>query len=153
MNEIRFTIEPAPVDVPDARMVSILIDGEQLEALVERHELPIATAEGKPSLAGTYIGLDVNTVAPPSRHFLGAPSWEIYRYGERLQVLGCECGDPGCWPLVCRIQLRNDQIEWSDFCQAQRSGHNSLPEWSYADFGPFVFNREAYERALQEITR
>ena len=103
LNRIRFAARCA--ERPGARDEHrIEIDGIDLAELARAVERPFATAEGHPSIAGAYSGLDPADVLPPSRHFLGE-SQGIYRYDRRTQVLGCECGEPGCWPLVCLLEV------------------------------------------------
>lgn len=65
----------------------------------------------------------------------------------RQAVLGCGCGDMGCWPLLTQITLRKREVTWARFKQFFR------PEWDYSDFGPFTFVREQYEEALAELRR
>jgi len=131
--------------------VHILINGRDLVQLIGEHERPFAVAEGSPSLAGAYVGLSAVHTAPPSGHFLGAPSWDIYRYGDKIQVLGCDCGEPGCWPLVCRIEVTAESVTWWDFEQPHRSGSKGDRRWRYDGLSPFVFDRKAYEAALNCI--
>ncbi|MEA2562332.1 MAG: hypothetical protein QOH06_3836 [Acidobacteriota bacterium] len=68
----------------------------------------------KPSLPDRHT-------CPPSQYFLGNPAWDIYCYGDKIQVLVCECGEQGCWPLVCRIEVGDDRVIWSDFEQPYRA--------------------------------
>jgi hypothetical protein len=55
------------------------------------------------------------------------------------------CGCQGCWDFVARIECHEDRVLWHDFRQIHRR------EWSYASFGPFVFDIEPYERALASL--
>lgn len=57
-------------------------------------------------------------------------------------VLGCDCGEVGCWPLTTRITVTDDQVIWSDFSQGHRE------DWDYRGFGPFVFERQQYTSAV-----
>lgn len=57
-------------------------------------------------------------------------------------LLGCDCGEVGCWPLTARITVSQDEVTWSDFSQQFR------PERNYDDFGPFVFDRGQYAHAV-----
>ncbi|MGH3332697.1 MAG: hypothetical protein ACRDPJ_15470 [Nocardioidaceae bacterium] len=57
-------------------------------------------------------------------------------------LLGCDCGEVGCWPLTARIAVTADEVSWSDFCQDHR------PDWDYEGFGPFVFERQQYANAV-----
>lgn len=52
---------------------------------------------------------------------------------EKTVLLGCECGEPGCWPLMARVEVGAEQVAWSDFEQPHRRDN-----WAYAGFGPFV---------------
>jgi hypothetical protein len=52
--------------------------------------------------------------------------------GLDVPLLGCECGEWGCWPLVARIDQADGVVEWSHFRQPHRPGH------SYREFGRSV---------------
>ncbi len=62
---------------------------------------------------------------------------------EHLWLLACHCGEVGCWPLTTRVVVLNDAVMWMNFAQHYR------PEWDYSEFGPFVFARDQYERAVE----
>ena len=129
LNEIE--LRPAPADGGDDPLVQVLIDGRDLLDRVKEVELPQATADGQPDLAGSYQGLTPE-------------QWEALpeQYGDgRAAVLGCVCGEVGCWPFRVRITWRNDTVTWSGFQQKNRG-------WSYEQLGPFVFAREQYEAAV-----
>ena len=125
-------------------VVQLIIDGRDLRECVETVELPFAAADGQAQLAGKYEGLRADGLLAPGRHLLGAPVPYLQGTGddERVTLLACECGEPGCWPLVARVRLTGDVVEWSDFEQPHR------PNWSYAALGPFRFARAQYETAL-----
>jgi hypothetical protein len=131
--------------------VQIKINGRDLVDLVRAVENPFAYKEGSPSIAGAYAGLPPEDVAPPSLHFLGQPSVRIYSLGSKIQVLGCECGEPGCWPLVCQVEADRTRVRWSSFEQPHRSGKGKHPAWHYENLGPFEFERGQYETALAEL--
>lgn len=59
-------------------------------------------------------------------------------------LLGCDCGEVGCWPLEARISLTDETVMWSDFSQPHRDA------WNYTDFGPFRFARDQYEAAIRD---
>lgn len=59
-------------------------------------------------------------------------------------LLGCECGEVGCWPLEARVRTRPTEVVWSDFTQPFRSDRD------YLGFGPFTFVREQYETAVDD---
>lgn len=62
----------------------------------------------------------------------------------RLWLLGCDCGEVSCWPLEADVTLAEESVRWSAFAQPCRR------VWSYAGFGPFVFDRRQYEDAVAE---
>ena len=116
-------------------VVHIVIDGADLRDLVRQVELPFATAEGNPDIAGGYEGLS-------PREWLELP--ERYEMDERAAVLACKCGEVGCWPLRVRIEEQEAAVVWQDFQQPYRR------DWSYDRFGPFRFDRAQY---LAEVAR
>lgn len=59
-------------------------------------------------------------------------------------LLGCDCGEVGCWPLEAAVDATDDTITWSGFRQPHR------PSWTYDGFGPFTFDRVQYDTAAAE---
>ncbi|MEI5675786.1 MULTISPECIES: hypothetical protein [unclassified Nocardioides] len=57
-------------------------------------------------------------------------------------VLGCDCGEVGCWPLTTRVAVTGSDVTWSHFSQDLR------PSWDYEGFGPFTFDRQEYVSAV-----
>jgi hypothetical protein len=134
--------------------IRLVINNVDLVDLARVVEMPFATAEGSPSIAGAYAGLVMDShTLPPSDHFLGRPSWSIYSYGAKTQVLGCDCGEPGCWPLVCSIAATAIHVTMAEFEQPHRTGMRGRAAWSYQALGPFTFDRQQYEKALEELRR
>lgn len=146
-NEVAFkVIERMLVDEP-SRVVGIWVDGVALQEWARRVELPFAEADGNPMLAGGYEGLfAADDILWPSRHFLGDPRLSNFDDGDTV-LLGCTCGDWGCWPLVADVKVTRDSVSWSRF----RNGHRAA--WDLKDLGPFVFKRAQYEAALQGTGR
>ena len=98
--------------------------------------------------AGTYAGLVPQhfNFGLLERYFMGEVEAESYwdRLGG-IYVLGCECGEVGCWPLFCRVSVNGNSVIWNQFAQPHR------PERDYSDFGPFAFKLEQYRRALSTL--
>lgn len=63
----------------------------------------------------------------------------------RVWLLGCDCGEAGCWPLEASLVVTDETVTWLDFAQPFR------PAWSYAGFGAFVFDREQYDAAVDDL--
>jgi hypothetical protein len=81
-------------------------------------------------------------------HFLGGPDrWEDADepWSELPAMLGCGCGQPGCAAVLVRIDVRDGQVEWTDFQLDRDRGRLAL--------GPFVFDRRVYEAALASLHR
>lgn len=66
--------------------------------------------------------------------------------GERVPLLGCQCGEWGCWPLVARVSRVADKVRWDAFAQPHR------PDRDYGFFGPFIFSGDAYRQRVAEAS-
>lgn len=75
------------------------------------------------------------------RHFLGTGDRQSPTAGHAW-LLGCDCGEVGCWPLTAKIVLTDSSVTWTDFAQEHRKSRD------YSGFGPFVFVRDSYEREV-----
>ncbi|SCG64664.1 hypothetical protein [Micromonospora humi] len=85
------------------------LNGVSLPDLVGRIELPFARRAGTPALAGSYAGLLSSEVWWPSRHHLGDPVLSWFGDGGTV-LLGCACGDWGCWPLTATVTVGQDTV-------------------------------------------
>jgi hypothetical protein len=110
-------------------------------------ELPSAEADEEDEIAGNYIGLVAGYMRIDlAGQFLGGQGTPMFEdSNEKTALLGCGCGDVGCSPLMARITVTDETVTWSDFEQPTR------PHWEYDGFGPFIFDRGQYERALMAI--
>jgi hypothetical protein len=141
-------------DIDDPEVgVLITINGRHLLAIVRDFEASFAKREGKPDLAGAYTYFGPAITLLPSRHFFGEPVHDFTDGQGRIFVLSCTCGIPGCWPLSARVEVREREIVWSDFRQPHRGPDAPQGHWRYDGLGPFVFNRQIYERALSADRR
>ena len=141
MNAIEFRLRTEALGVGEVVTVTPYVDGV---SLVERARRVEARQAGKErDLAGSYAGLVV-----------GRARWQDWYSGVRPQVwfgdgdsclLGCGCGDTGCWPLTARVTVGVKTVVWAGF----RTGHR---EWDLSALGPFTFARGAYEAALAAPT-
>jgi hypothetical protein len=134
MNRIEFTVATNEV-------LEIKVDGVPLQEHARRAELRSARADRQEDLAGAYAGLNrLDPVRWPSRHFLGEP---VLTLDGDTVLLGCDCGDWGCWPLLARVDLTPAAVTWHHFKNEHR------PAWDLTDLGPFEFDRPQYEAALK----
>jgi hypothetical protein len=93
---------------------------------------------------GGYAGLVLDHYAfgDPAEYLLG-----IHRppRRERVPLLGCECGEWGCWPLMARIRIDDGKVIWDDFTQPHRLDRD------YSGFGPFRFPEPDYRGAVADL--
>jgi hypothetical protein len=124
--------------------VNVFVNGRNLVDILREVELPFVAREGNLQLAGSYVGLRPEEVFLPSHRLLGEPT-TCYDYDSlegKTAVLGCVCGEPGCWPFRVKITSREDVVIWSGFEQPHRR------TWRYDELQPFVFDRTQYLSAL-----
>jgi hypothetical protein len=133
---LRFEVLARPGDV---RVAIPYVDGRSLVQLAAAYE-----AERGYAPTGGYDGLAPDSFICDSlaAYFHGEDSVASADGQGRFEVIGCECGQWGCWPLACRIEADTAQVTWSDFAQPHR------PARDYAGFGPFVFERAGYDAAV-----
>ena len=120
-----------------------MVDGAPLSELVSRFE---ELQHFEP--AGGYGGLipEWFHYGPIGRYLMGQiESDSMWTRMDGVYVLGCQCGEVGCWPLVCRIEADGDSIRWHRFRQPHR------PDRDYGGFGPFVFHAEQYREAVAAV--
>ena len=140
MTSIDFQVRPFEDD-NDCHVVTPVVAGVVLVGLVEEFE---RRQLFEPS--GGYGGLipEWFRFGSALTHFLAADG--AYLDEGRVPLLGCTCGEWGCWPLLVRITLDDEKVTWSDFRQPHR------PDRDYSGFGPFVFKRRDYFDAIGAIS-
>jgi hypothetical protein len=141
MNRIEFRVEPEELDSGPADVLNMYVDGSRLQDLIRPYEQPFADAEGHPSLAGQYVGLVHPGV--PAEHYIDKPVATWFGDGDTI-LLGCNCGDAGCWPLTAYVRVGRHRVVWRNF----RTGHR---KWDLSEFGPFEFDRSKYEASLDRV--
>ncbi|NUT06612.1 MAG: hypothetical protein HOV76_24360 [Hamadaea sp.] len=128
--------------LPDRDVHDIVptIDGQSLLDLIDRFELD----SGMRPAGGAYGGLvpAFYRYGQLDEHFLGRENPGL---GPKTAVLACECGEVGCWPLMARIHPTGNLVVWKDFEQPHR------PTRDYTTLGPFLFDREQYDSALEVL--
>jgi hypothetical protein len=115
-----------------------LVDGVSLVDLVSEFE---HAAGDQP--AGGYAGLvlDHGNFGDLGNYLHGKPDSPYRR--DAVALLGCNCGDVGCWPLQAQIHADASSVTWTTFTQPHR------PDRNYTPFGPFTFRRPQYDKAIQ----
>ena len=143
LNELHMRVDVGALSAPGAtpsegRSLVPYIDGASLIDLIEAYE---ASAEF--DVVGGYGGIE-----PQSFNF---GDLRLYYVGRQTAqwpgpgkawLLGCGCGEVGCWPLEASIDAMSGGVTWSSFRQPHR------PDRDYTGFGPFRFNAEQYAAAI-----
>lgn len=124
---------------------SIVVDNESLADLIKTYELPMATKEGNPDLAGDYGAIEIG-YSSVEKYYLGLEEAGWGDDQDKTILLGCVCGVAGCWPLLCKITVEGDKVVWSDFEQPHRD-----EDWDYTDFSGFVFDKQQYKNAIEAM--
>ncbi len=136
---LSFSIQP----FEGARSLTPLVDGISLIERVSafEHERGFIPAGGYGPLVPAWFNC-----GPLDRYFLGKFELDsTFVALEGVYLLGCNCGEVGCWPLLAHIETSGDIVTWSRFRQPFRR------EWSYTDFGPFDFNLKDYRQTLASL--
>lgn len=132
-NNLQFVFEPLDATERTVSAVVPVIDGQPLTDLVTAFE-----TQRSYDPAGGYGGLvfEFFDFGPVDRYF--GKTAEIF-------VLGCNCGEVGCWPLKCNVTVSHDLIAWENFSQPFRPGRD------YSQFGPFTFDPAQYSDAVTAL--
>lgn len=81
------------------------------------------------------------------RYFLGEFEKDSYfARMNRVYILGCQCGEVGCWPLMARVRAEGESVVWDSFEQPHRKDRD------YSAFGPFVFDDQQYREAVAALS-
>jgi hypothetical protein len=141
VRRVRFDVRPWG-DGPDpARELLPFVDNVSLVDLVSGYE----HAAGF-DVPGAYAGvvLDHFKFGDLTAYLTGQPDSAYWANRGVIALLGCDCGEAGCWPLESQVLVGNDVVTWRGFVQPFR------PQRDYGSFGPFTFRRSQYESAVRE---
>src|SRR5689334_10659452 len=149
-NVIEFRVDRTPAGSGDLHdLVSIHIDGRPLVEIMRVIESKMAAEEGHPHLAGGYHPWVKPDAA--EAHYLGMHQEKWGKSQTKTAVLECECGCPGCWPLLCEIVVGIDEVKWIDFEQPHRRKDSGASFWDYSFFSGFTFSKAQYLAALAAL--
>ncbi|GHF08791.1 MULTISPECIES: hypothetical protein [Streptomyces] len=116
------------------------IDGLLLTELIDTFE----KSAGMRPAGNAYGGLSPQHYRFRMEDHFHGPSTNAM--GPKMPVLGCSCGEWGCWPLMARITMTADLVAWDSFEQPYRTARD------YTAFGPFRFDRHRYNAALRDLS-
>lgn len=114
-----------------ANTVEVVIDGVPLSERVFA-----VAGKGMPMLLGDGVSSDLSIWGPN-------PSGQSEAPEGFTPVLTCGCTVYGCGGTYASIRFTDDTVVWTDF----RKQSTDEP----IDVGPFVFDREQYERARSDF--
>ncbi len=131
------------IDENDFAAVTPFVDGTSLVALVEIYE----RSKGYLDPAGGYGGLVPAhfNYGPLDRYLTGKNKTDYWASLNGIYLLGCACGEAGCWPLITSVSEQDDTVIWDGFIQPFRRSRD------YSEFGPFRFSRAQYEDAVDDL--
>ena len=126
-------------DLDNATEVVPLVGGKLLTSLI--HSFEDERSYGPASACGGLIP-SYFRFGPLSMHYLGLGGG---RPGAKVPLLGCSCGEWGCWPLLARVEANAATVSWSSFELPYRKDRD------YSSLGPFTFERGAYDSTLKRM--
>jgi hypothetical protein len=128
-----------------ATTVTPCIDGAALSDLVTAYE----TQRGYDDPAGGYGGIvpEYMRYGPIDDYFLGRGLSPCRNEDGAQYLLGCQCGEVGCWPLMGRIVALAGVYEWRDLHNPCRDARD------YSGLGPYRFEAAAYEQAARQLKK
>lgn len=141
IRKVRFGIRSWGAGPDSARELQPYIDNVSLVDLVSGFEKSAGY-----DIPGGYAGivLDHFDLGDLTAYLTGRPDSAYWARRGVIALLGCNCGEVGCWPLEARVLVHKDLVTWRGFAQPHR------PKRDYGSFGPFAFRRSQYERAVRE---
>jgi hypothetical protein len=147
--DVEFKIEHAKKQ--EYHVLNIYINNENLIDILKDYEKQFG--ENNP---GKYDGIciyyfdDIDII----KHFMGeADKKNILNYTGKTQILGCTCGEPGCWPFLIKINISGNVIIWNEYEQPFRSKKRCGEKyWNYSNLKALKFNRVEYENKLKNIS-
>ena len=146
MDVIQLKVEPS--QEADYSVLNIYVNQQPFIEWVKSYEMQF-----EPDIAGGYEGLDIEDFIDLEAHFLGRLTEDDrFNMEGKIQLLGCNCGIPGCWPFLVKITVHEDTIAWSDYEQPYRSEDSAGGHWNYSRLAPLEFDRQQYEEELQHLT-
>jgi hypothetical protein len=130
VNEIAFVIATDEYGAGPAVGVEPVIDGVSVVDLLAR-------VDGEISYAG---------LVPPEPFLQRWRSLLDAEENDRMQLLGCGCGDDLCSWAAAQTEVGQQTVVWSEFWGSSRAGE--LGPRRYDELGPYQFDRAQYSAAL-----
>lgn len=114
------------------KVVEIYINEIELIDIVSPIEIPFATKENHPELAGDYEHQTMEELY-----------YHLTKYSENVELLCCKgCGFAGCWSITINIEIDDKYVYWKGF-------KNNHRDWEYNI--SYKFDRVKYENELKQL--
>ncbi len=159
MDTIKFIIEDYVDEEEGFRLptINIYINGKNLIDLVDQVENSYRASPEDGMRSQSYIGLHAGYRRDFAEEFLG------HKNRPRSVLLTCTCLEELCNSIVAKITVSADTVTWSEIRSPFLGAETGL--WvdmdgsentdgcpiNYSALGPFVFDREQYLNALDEL--
>ena len=142
INSLSFEVEPLNPPAQMALSVVAVVDRRRFIEIVSEFERQqgFSPTDGYGGLVPEFFQF-----GPLDDYFQGRWQLAADLLSGQIFVLGCECGEVGCWPLVCRITEVAGYVVWDRFSQPHR------PERDYSKLGPFRFEAAQYICAVAAL--
>ena len=137
MNPIAFEVRPLAGG--GAHEVIPVVGGASLPEVIHAYEHAAGLTPRPLSDSGGLVPEHYG-FGPAREHWFGLREFSKHAPGE-IPVLGCSCGEWGCWPTYATVVFDDETVTWREFSNLD----SALP---LAQFGPLVFRREDYENAV-----
>ena len=115
-----------------------LVDGLPLPEVIHAYEHAAGGIPGPLDDRGGLVSENYRS-GPARENWFGLR--DVSGRSGEIPVLGCSCGEWGCWPTYATVVFDDETVTWREFSNLD----SALP---LAQFGPLVFRREDYENAV-----
>lgn len=140
-----FSFEIQPIPQLKTKSLRLLVNGVDFADQITAYEESLNYHP-----AGGYGGLipDFFNYGHLTDYLLGRTHQDSY-FSDlgRIYLLGCDCGEVGCWPILGSVIASDQHVVWRDFLQPHR------PDRDYSGFGPFFFDLNDYRQKAEMISQ
>ncbi len=147
MDTITFQLINSKVE--DYMTTGIRINQCDLRDILSSYEIEQVTDYEDYNMVGAYEGISAFIAFHLHRHFLKETVNEYLQSDNRYTLFEyAHSGIPGEHTVACHIHIYEDRVEWTNFinCSIFLKKCFAYPELK------FCFDRQQYEKAIEEIT-
>ena len=145
MDIVNFILEDASEE--NDLVVNVYVNNKNLKDILKEYENQFDKES-----AGKYEGIRLLYFDDVIKHFTGNIKESILNFSGKSQLLGCPCGEPGCWPFFANIKIDKNKIIWNGFEQPHRKINSPGGYWDYCNLKAFEFDKNDYESKLLKLS-